>query len=417
MSSETNSPHRGKGDDHGHASPESEAPDRPLSEVREPLDPADRIPKSLPPVQESQLVGTQEAQADDLIIGGWRPTMDGRKLQWIKLAIDFLDDDKVKIIEAMPEGDSILLIWIKLLCLAGKANAGGVLLISKDIPYNADMIAHRLNRDPGKVRYALDTFARLGMISFNEEIIQIANWEKHQKLGIAQDQKKLRANRNRKHYLTQKEKDGNLSARERSELEKLRRNKALPSPGQSGDSDVLETSDGCLNGVLPPSYKTPIDRDVDLDISSSNEEEGAPGSKKPKIPLCPVNEIASLYTEILPSLPQPKRQAGKITGKTITAQIRQRWRDGAERRDLSWWRDYFTSIKARPFLMGEVKDFVADLEWITRPKNMEKILNGRFRDSRRPGTAGSKAEGSKGNHAAQVGSADHSRPKKKIVRY
>lgn len=39
---------------------------------------------------------------------------------WIKLSTGMFDDEKIKLIKNMPEGRSILLIWVELLCFAGK---------------------------------------------------------------------------------------------------------------------------------------------------------------------------------------------------------------------------------------------------------------------------------------------------------
>ena len=43
-------------------------------------------------------------------------------IKWIKITTDMFDDEKIKVIEAMPDRDAILIIWIKLLTLAGKVN-------------------------------------------------------------------------------------------------------------------------------------------------------------------------------------------------------------------------------------------------------------------------------------------------------
>ena len=33
------------------------------------------------------------------------------EINWIKLRVDMFDDDKIKIIQSMPEGDAILVVW------------------------------------------------------------------------------------------------------------------------------------------------------------------------------------------------------------------------------------------------------------------------------------------------------------------
>ena len=62
-------------------------------------------------------------------------------INWIKLRVDMFDDEKIKIIQSMPEGDAILVIWIRIIALAGKCNAKGLVLIEDEFPYSDEMLA------------------------------------------------------------------------------------------------------------------------------------------------------------------------------------------------------------------------------------------------------------------------------------
>ena len=42
------------------------------------------------------------------------------EIKWIKLSVDMFDDEKIKLLEKMPEGDTMIVIWCKLLTMAGK---------------------------------------------------------------------------------------------------------------------------------------------------------------------------------------------------------------------------------------------------------------------------------------------------------
>ncbi|MBQ9697441.1 MAG: phage replisome organizer N-terminal domain-containing protein, partial [Acidaminococcaceae bacterium] len=105
--------------------------------------------------------------------------MDG--LKWIKLATGIFDNRKIKQIELLPEGDSILVIWVKLLSLAGVINNCGLIYVTKDIPYTEETLAGELRRPINTVRLALATFKKFGMIQIREDnLIQITGWAKHQ---------------------------------------------------------------------------------------------------------------------------------------------------------------------------------------------------------------------------------------------
>ena len=40
------------------------------------------------------------------------------EVKWIKITTDIFDNRKIKIIEKMPDGYAIIVVWVKLLCLA-----------------------------------------------------------------------------------------------------------------------------------------------------------------------------------------------------------------------------------------------------------------------------------------------------------
>src|SRR5690554_1803291 len=92
------------------------------------------------------------------------------------------DDEKIKLIESMPEADSILIIWIKLLVQAGKTNAKGYIFLNENIPYTDEMLATIFNRPLNIIRMALDAFRKFGMIEIDENGIFLNNWEKYQNI-------------------------------------------------------------------------------------------------------------------------------------------------------------------------------------------------------------------------------------------
>ena len=103
-------------------------------------------------------------------------------IKWIKIATDIFDDEKILLIEAMPDADALIVIWFKLLTLAGKQNNSGVFLINDTIPYTDEMLATIFRRPLSTVRLALDTFYKFGMIDIIENTITIPKWEKHQNI-------------------------------------------------------------------------------------------------------------------------------------------------------------------------------------------------------------------------------------------
>ena len=79
-------------------------------------------------------------------------------VKWIKIATDIFDDDKILLIESLPDSDSIIVIWFKLLCMAGKQNNCGVFMMNDRIAYTDEMLATIFRRNINTVRLALRTF-------------------------------------------------------------------------------------------------------------------------------------------------------------------------------------------------------------------------------------------------------------------
>lgn len=131
------------------------------------------------------------------------------------------------------------------------------------------------------------------------------------------------------------------------------------------------------DGVVGDSADAPSPRPPSADVLPFTGKQRA---AIPAVPDCPHEEIIALYHEILPMCP-PVR----IWEEDRQKLLRTRWRDDAERQTLEWWRGFFDYVKSCPFLVGK-KDpgpdrepFLATLEWLVRPKNFAKVIEGNYR--------------------------------------
>lgn len=104
------------------------------------------------------------------------------EVKWIKITTDMFDDEKIKIIQALPEGDSILVIWVRLIILAGKTNANGYVYINENLPYTEDTLTIIFNKPLSIIRLALQTFEGLKMIESTDNGIYLINFEKYQNI-------------------------------------------------------------------------------------------------------------------------------------------------------------------------------------------------------------------------------------------
>lgn len=158
-------------------------------------------------------------------------------VKWIKITTDIFDDEKILLIEGLPSSDEIIVIWFKLLILAGKQNNNGVFLMNERIPYTDEMLATIFRRDINIVRLALKTFEQFGMLELVDNVITIPNWNKHQQLDSyekkkQQDRERQKARRAEQKVLALGTKDVNKN----SEGEKKSRDSRVTIAGQSRDS-------------------------------------------------------------------------------------------------------------------------------------------------------------------------------------
>ena len=106
------------------------------------------------------------------------------------------------------------------------------------------------------------------------------------------------------------------------------------------------------------------------------------------LPNCDHEKVIELYHKNLPTL-----RRVEVWNETRKGYLRQRWREVAEELSkekqivaldvLNWFGEFFDHISQSRFLTGRVnsKDgraFLADLEWILKPSNFAKIIEGKY---------------------------------------
>jgi predicted phage replisome organizer len=117
---------------------------------------------------------------------------DKMNMTWMKLAVDILDDAKIKIIRSHPDGNSIVVLWIGLLCLAMKSARPGIIEISDGIPYTIDDLSSAFNIEKKTVELGLALFAKYRMIDlFDGNTIEVINFAKHQSLERIEEKRAL----------------------------------------------------------------------------------------------------------------------------------------------------------------------------------------------------------------------------------
>lgn len=260
-------------------------------------------------------------------------------VKWIKILTDIFEDEKMVLIDAMPERDSILLIWIKLLCLAGKQNNGGVFMLNEKTPYTDEMLATLLHRPLNTTRLALSVFEQFGMIEIINGTITIPNWEKHQALDA---------------YEKRKEYDRIRKAQKREQARAL----------------IAEKSAECPQTRPILSAECPhIEREEDKEeryiynISTLSDAD----EKKP----CPYQKIRELFNSTCVSFTPITAIEGNRK-KTVAA----RWHKNDS---FDAFAEVFRIAEASDYLKGQNdRNWKADFDWLMRADNFAKVREHKY---------------------------------------
>ncbi|TFF43647.1 phage replisome organizer N-terminal domain-containing protein [Bacillus thuringiensis] len=235
-------------------------------------------------------------------------------VKWIKLSTSMFEDEKIRLIESLPDADTLLIIWIKLLSQAGRTNANGYIFLSENIPFTEEMLSTLFNRPIATVRLALQTFKQFGMIDItDDQYICISNWEKHQNV------------------------DGLEKIREQNRLRKQKQREKLR----------LETSRDS-HGTITQSHATDIEEDKELDIDKEKDKKNKEKPSRHKFETCDTNGAKYLFEKIKGNNPKQKEPNFDNWANEFRLMRERDNREPQEIKDVIDW------CQADPFWQGNI---------------------------------------------------------------
>lgn len=164
-----------------------------------------------------------------------------------------------------------------------------------------------------------------------------------------------------------------------------------------GHESVIETVKETVNTIcVDRAESAPTDTQKNAPVENNEftltepvEKELTPEQKALKVSKhCPQQKLIDLYHECLPGLPPVRIWTSASRVNNLAA----RWREMAldqgfqsEADGLDFFKRFFEFVGRSKFLMGQVKQkdgrtFRADLEWITKANNFEKICDRKYHD-------------------------------------
>lgn len=255
-------------------------------------------------------------------------------VKWIKIVTDIFDDDKMLLIESLPSADSIIVIWFKLLCLAGKNNNNGVFMLNDKIAYTEEMMATIFRRDINTVRLALKTFEEFGMIEVIEGVVTIPNWGKHQTLDKIEQKNEYMRDYMREYRAKQKER---IECKSNSKVNSVNMRKVNVS---EADKNRIEK-----------------EKDIEVDKNKIYISED-------------VQDVIDTYALYCPSLPSVK----KVTDKRVKA-IKVLLKNYT----IEEIKEGFRKAEESDFCKGKGKTgWIADFDFLINQNNLAKVIEGKY---------------------------------------
>ena len=249
-------------------------------------------------------------------------------VKWIKIVTDLFEDDKIGFIESRKDADSILVIWLKLLILAGKLNAKGIFMLDNGQPYTDAVLAQFFHRPIKPVRTAMALFVELGMVDVDDGVYSIPNWEKHQSLEKLE--KKRENDRVRKHNKREENKQMIDEAKFKNQ------NQTESSRGRP--SDVAATSESCPQNVAPQNK-------IENEIKKESEE--IPKKQEdPFVSFCvndfPLLEALAKYEAMRQRIGRPLNEDFKyLLLKKLETFPHEQWIDIVDQATVKGWLDFY----------------------------------------------------------------------------
>lgn len=335
------------------------------------------------------------------------------EIRWIKLRIDMFDDEKIKIIQSMPEGDAILVIWIRIIALAGKCNAGGLILVEDEFPYTDEMLSVIFGKPLATVRLALKTFEKFRMIESTEKGFYITNFDKHQNIeGMdkIREQNRIRKQRER-------------AKKKALGLETAASSIPLLSDAQAPENEVVTDE---VTGMSRDKsrevtqQKKEEEKEIDNNISISPkgnidivggaptgaQETDDPEPEEPKRENLKYNNIKGMFNTICKDLPEVKAMsdARKRAVRMLLNELESLgFMPGLSPYDKL--QELFKTVQESDFLTGRSGKWgKCSFDWIVNKKNALKILEGNYTDK---GGVNNARAGTGAGNGGQSGNADN----------
>ena len=253
--------------------------------------------------------------------------MSSKRYYWLKLKEDFFDDKTVKYLRKLPDGNALVIIYLKMQLKSLKTE--GLIKYDGLLPTCEEELALVLDEEVTLVRFAVTALVNMGVVErWDNDMLYMASMQP-------------------------------LIGSESAVAERVRRHRELKT----------KKALNCNTPVKIANPETERDKEKEKEIEKEKESELDLAYKT----------VAEIYNSICTSLPKiknvtPKRQ------EAITKLIRA----GFTIEDL---KNIFEKAEQSSFLRGENKNnWNATFDWLIKEENAVKVIEGNYTDKPKKNT-------------------------------
>ena len=313
---------------------------------------------------------------------------DNKKYYYLKLKENFFEDEKIIMLESLPDGMLYSNILMKLYLRSLKRE--GKLMISDRIPYNPVALSQITRHSIGDVEKAIKVLQELELIEILDNgaiyMLDIQNFigksstegdRKREYRKRIEDEKMLKLNQSVNSDVTNVHQvdgqmSGQTSTRDITRYRDITRVKSLETTDDKSHSDINQSinQDCTLGKEMSPQ----LENSVKAEIKTNSEQA----------------KIIEEWNSIDDNVPNVTLiRSGSTRQRLLQARINEYGFDNVLKA--------IDNVKNSQYLKGYVKPFRITFDWFIKPNNFPKVLDGNYNDFTTPNNNGEEFDYIKAN--------------------
>ena len=258
-----------------------------------------------------------------------------KRFFWLKLRESFFNDTYIKAVRTLPNGDSIVITYLEMALYSLKTN--GVIEYGELMPSLGEEIAIAINEPVSRVKKTIEVLIKSRAAELNGNNL----------------------------YLTEMMK---LMGSEQTSTARVQKFRAKKKQLETENETVSRNNDETFHAVSNVTTEIELEKELELELDTDTPLP-PPGRASPARETPDCGAIVEQYNSICTALPKV-RDLTEPRKKAIKYALKRLGQEGLT--------ELFRKTAASDFLCGKKGGWKASFDWILKPANLTKILEGNF---------------------------------------